>query len=211
MIIYLMMTKEPLFLRRRRSSAARSERSKSLSIYPLASSSQFDQNFKSKLYNGRPPKNHASDIEEAGDDDEDHDLDLDIPGPSRQNVEFLREWRAQDGKRISVPVRIEPKVYFAAERTFLRWLQFSVIIGSIATVLLNFTKPGDTRGLISAIAFTVASLLSIAYSCGIFVYRAYRLRARHADGLYYDKFGPTILVVILFGALVTNLVLRWTE
>ncbi|KAF8525948.1 SPX-domain-containing protein [Hysterangium stoloniferum] len=190
------------FLRRRRSSAVRSERSKSLSIYPLAPSSQFDQNFKSKLFNGRPPEDHANDIEEEGDQDEDEDPDLDIqPGPSRQN----------GGKRISVPVRIEPKVYFAAERTFLRWLQFSVIIGSISTVLLNFTKPGDTRGLISATVFTIASLLSIAYSCGIFVYRAYRLRARHADGLYYDKFGPTILVVILFGALATNLVLRWTE
>ena len=30
-----------------------------------------------------------------------------------------RDFRAPPGKRISVPVRIEPKVYFAAERTFL--------------------------------------------------------------------------------------------
>ena len=30
-----------------------------------------------------------------------------------------RSWRAPQGKRISVPVRVEPKVYFAAERTFL--------------------------------------------------------------------------------------------
>lgn len=30
-----------------------------------------------------------------------------------------RSWRAPQGKRIAVPVRIEPKVYFAAERTFL--------------------------------------------------------------------------------------------
>ena len=30
-----------------------------------------------------------------------------------------RSWRAPEGKRISVPVRVEPKVYFAAERTFL--------------------------------------------------------------------------------------------
>lgn len=103
------------------------------------------------------------------------------------------------------------------------------MIGSIATLLLNFTRPDDTRGLISAAAFTFASLLSIAYSCGIFVYRAFKLRARDAEGLYYgaccwqfiinlpdrlsdthpDKFGPTALVVVLFAALATNLSLRW--
>jgi hypothetical protein len=107
------------FLRRRKSSVVRSERPKNLSIYPLAPSSQFDQNFKSKLYNGRSPKDDASDLEEVAEEEhEEQDLERQ-PGPSHQNVEFLREWRAQDGKRISVPVRIEPKVYFASERTFL--------------------------------------------------------------------------------------------
>jgi vacuolar transporter chaperone complex subunit 4 len=63
-----------------------------------------------------------------------------------------------------------------------------VVIGSIATLLLNFIQPDDMRGLISAAAFTFVSLLSIAYSCGIFVYRAYKLRARDAEGLYYGEF-----------------------
>lgn len=89
------------------------------------------------------------------------------------------------------------------------------------------------RGLISAALFTIASLLSIAYSCVIFVYRAYKLRARDAEGLYYgvyfiapqvvlspdadylinyqDKFGPTALVFVLFAALATNLYLRWPK
>ena len=86
-----------------------------------------------------------------------------------------------------------------------------MVIGSVATVLLNFTQPEDTRGMISAAAFTVASLLTIAYSCGIFVYRALKLRARDPEGLYYDKFGPTALVFVLFAALATNLGLRWSE
>ncbi|KAJ7769035.1 VTC domain-containing protein [Mycena olivaceomarginata] len=72
-------------------------------------------------------------------------------------------------QRISVPVRIEPKVYFAAERTFLKWLNNAVFIGTIATTLLNFTSPEDSRGLISAALFTLAALLAIAYSAAIFV------------------------------------------
>lgn len=33
-----------------------------------------------------------------------------------------KRFRAPKGKRIHVPVRVEPKVYFAAERTFLSWV-----------------------------------------------------------------------------------------
>ncbi|KAF8519535.1 SPX-domain-containing protein [Gautieria morchelliformis] len=198
------------FLKRRKSSSATAPRPRNLSIDPLTPSSFFDKRFKSTFSRERlRPSGSALD-----DTEEHHDYDNQLePGVSNWNgdVEYVREWRAQHGKKISVPVRIEPKVYFAAERTFLRWLQFSVVIGSIATVLLNFIQPDDMRGLISAAAFTVASLLSIAYSCGIFVYRAYKLRAREAEGLYYDKFGPTALALVLFAALATNLGLRWQE
>ena len=37
----------------------------------------------------------------------------------RRGAQVLeRNWRAPAGKRIAVPVRVEPKVYFAVERTF---------------------------------------------------------------------------------------------
>lgn len=184
------------FLRSKRGSVPTAERPRNLSIYPLVPSSQFDKDFKSKVTQDR---NEPVDVETTAENEEGS---AQGQTSGRQNgIEYVREWRAQDGKRIAVPVRIEPKVYFAAERTFLvnlfftflliglefsqRWLQFSVVIGSIATLLLNFTKPDDNRALISAAAFTLAALLSIAYSCVIFVYRAYRLRNRSAEGLYY--------------------------
>ena len=34
--------------------------------------------------------------------------------------------------------KIDPKVFFANERTFLKWLHTSVEIGSIASLLLGF-------------------------------------------------------------------------
>ena len=33
-----------------------------------------------------------------------------------------KRFKAPKGKKIHVPVRVEPKVYFAAERTFLSWV-----------------------------------------------------------------------------------------
>ena len=91
------------------------------------------------------------------------------------------------------------------------WLRFAIYVGTIATTLLNFIPPKDERGLFCAALFTFAALLSIVYSASIFVYRALHLRRRRAEGMYYDKYGPTILCAILLGALVTNLVLRLTE
>lgn len=44
---------------------------------------------------------------------------------------------------IHVPVRVEPKVALATERTFLSWLEFSIILGSIAVALVNFSAPID--------------------------------------------------------------------
>lgn len=90
-------------------------------------------------------------------------------------------------------------------------MNFAVLISSIATTLLNFVPANDPRGLISAALFTLAALFSIAYSAIIFVYRAMRLRMRSADGLYYDKYGPTFLCVVLFAALAVNVGLRIAE
>ena len=90
-------------------------------------------------------------------------------------------------------------------------MRFSIYIGTIATTLLNFISPDDERGLFCAAMFTFAALLAIVYSASVFVYRAQHLRKHRAEGVYYDKYGPTILCVVLLGSLTTNLVLRLTE
>jgi uncharacterized membrane protein YidH (DUF202 family) len=65
-------------------------------------------------------------------------------------------------KRIALPVRVEPKVSFANERTFLSWLHFTVVLGGLAVGLLNF---GDR-------VCTLAHLLSLR---AMFNYSMFRL------------------------------------
>ncbi|KAG1743955.1 uncharacterized protein EDB91DRAFT_1335642 [Suillus paluster] len=77
---------------------------------------------------------------------------------------LMRDWTAPAGKRIAVSVRVEPKVYFANERTFLEWLSFAVLIGSIATTLSNFMDADNLRGSTGAALFTLAALLAIVCS-----------------------------------------------
>ncbi|ERF73121.1 hypothetical protein EPUS_09195 [Endocarpon pusillum Z07020] len=113
-----------------------------------------------------------------------------------------RKFKAPKGKRIHVPVRVEPKVYFAAERTFLSWLEFSIILGSIAATLLNF---GDKASLVSAWGFTIVACCGLLYSVGNYYLRVQMIRERRASlGRYYDKWGPTVLCVMLFVATVIN-------
>jgi len=194
------------------SSQADSLTIEALSINPLTPASAFDETFKSKLTNVREAKKKrvTETASNAGLNDNQEQSYGTTPRDSDDRV-VSRDWRAPPGKRISVPVRIEPKVYFAAERTFLKWLNNAVFVGTIATTLLNFIPPNDKGGLISAAFFTFAALLSIAYAAGIFLYRSKRLRARRAEGLYYDKYGPTVLCFVLLSALATNIGLRVSD
>lgn len=136
-----------------------------------------------------------------------------------------RRFKAPKGKKIYVPVRVEPKVFFAAERTFLGWvrhffgstasarqtlltmpkqLEYSIYIGTIAVTLLNFsTGEGRHPSLIAAGAFTLLAILSLCYAVVIYLYRSQAIRTRRVAS-YYDKWGPTILCAALFGAVALN-------
>jgi uncharacterized membrane protein YidH (DUF202 family) len=110
------------------------------------------------------------------------------------------------GKRIALPTRVEPKVFFANERTFLSWLNFTVILGGLAIGLLNF---GDKVGKISAGLFTLVAMMAMVYALFTFHWRAKSIRMRGQGG-FDDRLGPTVLTLALFAAVVVNFVLRVT-
>lgn len=191
----------------------------------LAPSHRHDDNFLSRL----TPKNiqklwktkgmeHEETHTDVDDDEDDEDErarralqgeDEEVPrGP---NVEYVRNFHAQPGKKVSVPIRIEPKVYFANERTFLKWLEFNVYLSALAVGLLNFSSPTDRTGLIASAFFTIVALVGIAYSGIIFMIRALKIRKRESSNIYFDAYGPTVLCAAILLAVVVNFVLRFTE
>lgn len=111
------------------------------------------------------------------------------------------------GKRIALPTRVEPKVFFANERTFLSWLNFTVILGALAIGMLNF---GDRVAFISAFLFTGVAMLTMLYALVTYHWRAKSIRMRGQAG-FDDRFGPTFLAIILLLAVVVNFVLRITD
>ncbi|KMU83440.1 vacuolar transporter chaperone 4 [Coccidioides immitis H538.4] len=119
----------------------------------------------------------------------------------------VKRFKAPRGKRIHVPIRVEPKVYFAAERTFLSWLEFSIFLSTIAATLLNFGQ--DTISLGSAWAFTILACLALIYSFLLYMWRVDKIR-KHRDvkNVYYEKWGPTVLCLGVVVAMMLNFGLR---
>lgn len=142
-----------------------------------------------------------------------------------------RRFKAPKGKKIHVPVRVEPKVYFAAERTFLGWvsglpdffsitvpeqkltcgkLEYSIYIGAIAVTLLNFNTRATMTAFLMAALYTLVAILCLCYSIGIYLYRSQAIRIRRA-AKYHDKWGPSVLCGALLVAIITNFVFEVRE
>ena len=121
-----------------RDTISRKLRTTALDINPLAPSSAFDETLKTKLAGAREheeslrsrgkPHRFSSRPKPRDDKNETADEINGLGGPSTQNDDddriVERNWKAPKGKKIAVPVRVEPKVYFAAERTFLVCIPF---------------------------------------------------------------------------------------
>ncbi|KAI9009982.1 hypothetical protein CLU79DRAFT_664227, partial [Phycomyces nitens] len=95
-------------------------------------------------------------------------------------------------------IKVEPKVFFANERTFISWLQFSALLLTVALSLLNF---GDhisraVGGALIGLATAVA-----AYALYRYEKRAWMITNR-IEGRYDDIWGPAVLCILLITALI---------
>ncbi|KNE63919.1 hypothetical protein AMAG_08978 [Allomyces macrogynus ATCC 38327] len=104
-------------------------------------------------------------------------------------------------------IRVEPKVFFANERTFLSWLNFSVTLGALAVGLLNFGS--DAVGRVSGVLFTVIAMAIMLYALYLYLWRAHMIRKRDA-GPYDTRIAPVFIVIALFAAVCVNFGLRLT-
>jgi len=102
-----------------------------------------------------------------------------------------------DGRKVFVPVRVEPKVFFANERTFLSWVQFSIFLGGIGTAMMGM---GDGHAAFCGIVLIIAASIFSLYSLYLFYWRALKIRAKD-PGPYDDNYGPFVLVFVFLVAI----------
>lgn len=115
---------------------------------------------------------------------------------------------AQYQKPRKIPLRIEPKTYFANERTFLAWLGMATTLGTVSTAIAGFVVDGRQRpggisqGTVELITLTLlpVSVAMIAYALFTFYWRSEFIRRKQV-GFFDDKVGPVTLAIVVMASL----------
>lgn len=111
-----------------------------------------------------------------------------------------------------VPMRVEPKSFFANERTFLSWCSMATTMGGVSSAMVGLTfsrSGGSTEGrvisrrtvdMISAVYVPLAVMM-VAYALFMFTSRSTFMRKKQV-GFFDDKVGPITLAGITLITLV---------
>jgi len=113
---------------------------------------------------------------------------------------YTTDIKPPKGKTIYVPIRIEPKVYFATERTFLSWISIILTLNSLNLILLNY---GTRANMISSLGFTICCMFMLIWETYIYLKRCVAIRMKwNIDGIFEDKIGVNSIVVLLLSSFV---------
>jgi len=108
------------------------------------------------------------------------------------------------------PVKIDPKVFFANERTFLAWTHVAVLLAGASVALAALTDNGDKTSVpdqLYGVLLLPVSIGFILYAMTQYSRRASLIR-RKAPGPYADIVGPTVLTVVLMLSIVAQFSLK---
>ncbi|KAJ8611659.1 hypothetical protein CTAYLR_007907 [Chrysophaeum taylorii] len=105
-----------------------------------------------------------------------------------------------------LPVKVDPKVFFANERTFLAWIHMALILGGIGVGIISFADRAGWSAIYGFVLLPVA-VAFIVYALRQFYVRAHAIRARE-PGPYEDRMGPYALGITLIMATVTNVIIH---
>ena len=136
-----------------------------------------------------------TDLIEGGVDEE--------PPPSKSFGGLLGVFKKDKLKRRAlprmVPMRIEPKTSFANERTFLRWIHMSIILGGVSSAMLGGASPSDVDAhVIGLITIPIAIAITM-YGVWIYYWRSLQIKRKEARFAirFDDRIGPVCLAFIL--------------
>lgn len=95
-----------------------------------------------------------------------------------------------------VPIKVEPKVFFANERTFLAWLHASVLLAGASVAIVAFADNSNPWSQLYGIILLPVAIAFICYSMYQYARRSAMIR-RKDPGPYEDTVGPTVLGIML--------------
>lgn len=105
------------------------------------------------------------------------------------------------------PVQVEPKVWLANQRTFVKWQHISVLLGTLSLGLYNAAGEGNTVARALAVVYTLLALFIGGWGWWIYEVRSRMIRER--SGKDFDNaIGPAVVCIGLTIGLILNLGLK---
>ena len=100
-------------------------------------------------------------------------------------------------------VTVEPKVWLANQRTFIKWQHISVLLASLSLGLFN--AAGEDNNVARALAIVYTAIAAFAGIWGWVIYQQRSIWIRQRSGKDFDNiFGPIVICIALAVALVVN-------
>jgi uncharacterized membrane protein YidH (DUF202 family) len=131
----------------------------------------------------------------------------------RNNIMLNRQQHSFVGGNTAVlkprkaPIKIEPKVFFSNERTFLAWMHLSVILAGASIAILAFADSNNYVSQVYGVVLLPVAIAFVVYSMVQYQRRAYMIRNR-LPGPYEDTVGPTVLCIMLMVSILVQFGLR---
>ncbi|KAI5452831.1 hypothetical protein NCC49_006371 [Naganishia albida] len=111
-------------------------------------------------------------------------------------------------KKVATPVKVEAKVWFANERTWISYLSTSIVMSSLSLALYNASRDRITTYF--AYVYALISIAILIYGYAIFQKRLTMISAR--DAAQFDQlWGPLLICAAMFVAILTNFIVRVRE
>ncbi|MCJ1479669.1 Phosphate metabolism transcription protein [Lambiella insularis] len=108
------------------------------------------------------------------------------------------------------PVRVEPKVWLANQRTFIKWMHVSILLASLALSLYNGASESNTLARALGVAYTLIALFAGAWGWWMYIGRSRMIEQRSGKDLD-NVIGPVIVCIGLVVALCLNFGFKYWE
>ncbi|RSH88550.1 uncharacterized protein EHS24_001095 [Apiotrichum porosum] len=116
--------------------------------------------------------------------------------------------RVRVPKKKPTPVKVEAKVWFANERTYISYLSMGLLLSTIASGLLFGAR--DSLARYFAVAYALIAAAVLIYGYVIYQKRLTMIATRY-PGSFDQLVGPLLICVALFIAILANFIFRLVE